>query len=826
MNAIIPRSGDAVEWVTTKTGLKNWWEGYLAKKDYTPPTTCAVVIPCHNYGRFLGDAIESVLAQTMPATEIVVILDHCTDHSREVAEKYPVRVLETNACDVHLVRRLGTRETTSDVVIFLDADDRIGENYIKTGMKAFSDPHAGIVTGDAQFFGADDFRWTPEITDMQQACCATSASLVRREAIEHSGCFEDLSLTGVPSEDWETWKLIDRAGWQTRKAKITHYHRRHTSNSTLSDQYPDSEYQRRQRSKAGYQPRKIKLAFVGPSLALGGVETMAVAQIKYARNLEWIGAWVPNHAARSPSISANLPKICTGQEGLDKLAQECDVIYAWGGPTETIKNLRKYHKPIVYGVHGMGEWSRNQVHAIADAVDALWCVSSAALDCVPEEHRNKARLILGGADLRVAICDRDRADIRRDWGIGDEELAVGYVGRLSGEKNPAVIAEAVKLIPNAKLVCCSPHADLHTNPIRKQIHSTLGSRVIWTNSGKQPMGEVYRGLDCLVVASHEEGMPTVTLEAWAAGLPVVSTPVGLILELEPEHGSLVERIPLKPNPAQIVAAIAKAVQPNPERLTRTRELMLNQMSVQRMALEVEELVADVRDNFTLPRPFVIRSLPRCGTHMLKSALDSHPEICCRGEILNPNKTQHDLAGWTVERIYQEYTGPAAGFVAHAFPPGCPQQYPAAPEIWPIVQREKPVLIVLSRRDLLRRCASLALANKTNVWSIPQPQQVNTPAKPITLAPGQVREWIDRATEADSEARRLFPWAIFVDYEDLVADWETKIAEIQRAIGVREVLPLKPATQKQGSDRPIREVIANYDELRAEFKNRREDDQSE
>jgi glycosyltransferase involved in cell wall biosynthesis len=49
----------------------------------------SVIIPCYNYGHFLAEAIESVMEQSYPAIEVLVIDDGSTDRTKQVAVSYP-----------------------------------------------------------------------------------------------------------------------------------------------------------------------------------------------------------------------------------------------------------------------------------------------------------------------------------------------------------------------------------------------------------------------------------------------------------------------------------------------------------------------------------------------------------------------------------------------------------------------------------------------------------------------------------------------------------------------------------------------------------------
>lgn len=83
------------------------------------------IIPCYNAERFLGEAIESVIAQTLSPAEIIVIDDGSTDGSAAVAARYADRVkyLRQENAGPAAARNRGIELTHGNFVAFLDADD-------------------------------------------------------------------------------------------------------------------------------------------------------------------------------------------------------------------------------------------------------------------------------------------------------------------------------------------------------------------------------------------------------------------------------------------------------------------------------------------------------------------------------------------------------------------------------------------------------------------------------------------------------------------------------------------------------------------------------
>jgi hypothetical protein len=116
--------------------------------------TLSVVITSYNYGRFLSEAIESILGQTRPPDELVIVDDVSTDDSVEVARSYAARspivrvvVNERNLGALHNANR-GLELATGDYVHFASADDRMLPYFYESAMDLLArNPRAGLATG-------------------------------------------------------------------------------------------------------------------------------------------------------------------------------------------------------------------------------------------------------------------------------------------------------------------------------------------------------------------------------------------------------------------------------------------------------------------------------------------------------------------------------------------------------------------------------------------------------------------------------------------------------------------------------------------------------
>jgi len=97
----------------------------------------SVVIPCYGQAHYLGEAIESVLEQTYPHLEVVVVDDGSNDNASSIASRYPgVRCVREANGGMAQARNVGIRSTNGDFLVFLDADDRLLPEAIESGLRA------------------------------------------------------------------------------------------------------------------------------------------------------------------------------------------------------------------------------------------------------------------------------------------------------------------------------------------------------------------------------------------------------------------------------------------------------------------------------------------------------------------------------------------------------------------------------------------------------------------------------------------------------------------------------------------------------------------
>jgi glycosyltransferase involved in cell wall biosynthesis len=161
----------------------------------------SVIIPCYNAEAFVGQAIESVLAQTYPEIEIIAVDDGSSDGTRRVLEAFGnrVRLEEQPHKGAPVARNRGLALSTGDRIQFLDADDVLLPEKIERQMAAMEATGADLVfcDGEAVDFetGAPVKRYYPRHADTFRLCCfdsvQTVAPLHRKAHVVEVGGFRE-----------------------------------------------------------------------------------------------------------------------------------------------------------------------------------------------------------------------------------------------------------------------------------------------------------------------------------------------------------------------------------------------------------------------------------------------------------------------------------------------------------------------------------------------------------------------------------------------------------------------------------------------------------
>lgn len=170
------------------------------------------------------------------------------------------------------------------------------------------------------------------------------------------------------------------------------------------------------------------------------------------------------------------------------------------------------------------------------SVDKFICVAHNLCRILVERHciaPKKIITIPNGIDISAFDCGRSRADILREFGIPENKVLVGFIGRMVWEKGINVFLEAASEL-------CKKRADIHfllvgDGPLQgdlKQQARDLGIAKTCSFTGfRSDISAVLKVTDIVALPSFVEGLPMVILEAMAAKVPVVASAVGGIPEM-------------------------------------------------------------------------------------------------------------------------------------------------------------------------------------------------------------------------------------------------------------------------------------------------------
>lgn len=169
----------------------------------------SVVVPCYNQGKFLSEALDSVLAQTLQKWECIVVDDGSTDNSADIAKAYcakdnRIRYVYQENAGPSAARNKGVSLTSAPLLFFLDGDDVILSELLRLGVEHM-EKHTDCILyyTKGEYFGSRHGEFILNYTSYRDLLVANSIDcqcVVRRRDFERVGGFDE-DLFGY--EDWE-----------------------------------------------------------------------------------------------------------------------------------------------------------------------------------------------------------------------------------------------------------------------------------------------------------------------------------------------------------------------------------------------------------------------------------------------------------------------------------------------------------------------------------------------------------------------------------------------------------------------------------------------
>lgn len=209
----------------------------------------SVVINVYNGVPYLGEAIESVLAQTYGNRELIVVDDGSDDGTGELAQGYgdALRYVHQPRGGIGSARNRGLELAGGDYFAFLDADDRFVTDKLDRQMAAFAaDPELDMVFGHMSEFFSPELdpaiaaRIRPPVQDAPWRM--TNLMVVKRDSFSRAGPFSTTLKVGV-GVDW--YARASEAGLKEHIVPAVVLERRlHAANNGILQQAARPQYLR------------------------------------------------------------------------------------------------------------------------------------------------------------------------------------------------------------------------------------------------------------------------------------------------------------------------------------------------------------------------------------------------------------------------------------------------------------------------------------------------------------------------------------------------------------------------------------------------------
>ncbi|WP_162425615.1 glycosyltransferase family 2 protein [Pontibacter pudoricolor] len=221
-----------------------------------PHPLVTIICLCYNHERFLKEALDSVLAQTYPNLELIVVDDMSTDNSAAIIQEYIQKFPQINYISTGVnvgncrAFNMGWRASKGEFVIDFATDDVLLPDRVEKQVEAFekTDQTCGVVYSDAEYindnsehlhYHSQKFKAAPDGNVFSEAVgryfICPPTMMMRREVLEELGGYDET----LAYEDFDFWVRSARNWNYTYLPEVTTKRRLHQH--SLSQKFYSSE---------------------------------------------------------------------------------------------------------------------------------------------------------------------------------------------------------------------------------------------------------------------------------------------------------------------------------------------------------------------------------------------------------------------------------------------------------------------------------------------------------------------------------------------------------------------------------------------------------
>lgn len=175
-------------------------------------------MPLYNYARYLDEALQSVLSQSVLPDEIIVVDDCSTDNPKPIIDKYPSVTYIRHEINRGLAaaRNTGVMASNSTYCFSFDADDILKPDAIKEHLKIIDEK--SIATCGLMAFGSESYTARPKVATIPvllKTNVIYSNTMFPKQAWVDVGGFDESKTMRLGWEDREFWIRVLGAGYKS-----------------------------------------------------------------------------------------------------------------------------------------------------------------------------------------------------------------------------------------------------------------------------------------------------------------------------------------------------------------------------------------------------------------------------------------------------------------------------------------------------------------------------------------------------------------------------------------------------------------------------------